>query len=86
MDQNWNKLLRREKSKNDHSRSQKIENARRLRGIHFIDLEDGEYKETIKKLAEKIGSSDGGGYALQERDKVKKELIEPASGNWKAKV
>ena len=34
-----------------------------------------------QKCAEKIRSSDGGGCALQKKDKVKKELIEPASGN-----
>ena len=37
-----------------------------------------------EQCAEKIRSFDEGDYALQKRDKVKRELIEPASGNWKA--
>ena len=48
-----------ETSKNGQSRSQ-----------NSTTPEDGEYKETIKKRTEKIGSFDGGGYALQERDKI----------------
>ena len=32
----------------------KTENARRLRSIHFIDLEDQDYKETIKKVRRKL--------------------------------
>ena len=43
-------------------------------------------KKPSHMRGEKTGISDGGGYALQERDKVKKKLIEPASGNWKARV
>ena len=58
----WTKIgkhLRRETSKKGQSRSQ-----------NSTTPEDGEYKETIKKRTEKIGSFDGGGYALQERDKI----------------
>ena len=36
----------------------KLDNARRLRGIYFIDLEDNQFKETIKK-ARKIGNTNG---------------------------
>ena len=32
----------------------KLDNARNLRGIHFIDLEDGEYEETIKNAWKKL--------------------------------
>ena len=32
----------------------KLENARRMRGISFIDLEDEEYKETIKNARKKL--------------------------------
>ena len=32
----------------------KIDNARRLRGIYFIDLEDEEFKETIKNARKKL--------------------------------
>ena len=34
-----------------------LENARRLRGIYFIDPEDKEFKETIKNAREKLETS-----------------------------
>ena len=33
----------------------KLDNARKLRGISFIDLEDGEFKETIKNARKTLG-------------------------------
>ena len=47
----------------------KLDNARKLRGIFFVDPEDGEYKETIKNERKKIGSSYGSGYVMQDEDK-----------------
>ena len=35
----------------------KLDNARRLRGINFIDPEDEEYPETIRNAMEKVGGS-----------------------------
>ena len=35
----------------------KLDNARRLRGICFIDPDDDDYKDTIKKREKKVGSS-----------------------------
>ena len=32
----------------------KLDNARRFRGIYFIDPEDKEFKETIKKVRKKL--------------------------------
>ena len=43
----------------------KLDSARRLRGIYFIDSKDDELKETILKCAEKVGSSDASSNALQ---------------------
>ena len=42
-----------------------LENARKLRGIYFIDLEDMEFKE-ITKMQGKIGNTNGSSHALQD--------------------
>ena len=47
---------------------QKLDNARRLRGISSTNSEDAEYRETIKKRKKKVGSADGSGCAVQEED------------------
>ena len=39
----------------------KLENARRMREIYFIDPEDEEHQETIKTCKATVGSSDGSG-------------------------
>ena len=54
-----------------------LTSARRLRRISFIDLEDGEYKETIIN-ARKNGSPDGGMYALKD---VNEKALEGVAGN-----
>ena len=48
----------------------KLDNARKLRGIYFIDLDDREFKGTIRKSKEKLG--------IPMEDDV--EFV-PASGN-----
>ena len=42
-----------EKQKWSHEKPQ-LDNARRLRGIYFIDPEDKDFKETIKNAREKL--------------------------------
>ena len=44
----------------------KLDNARRLRGIYFIDLEDMEFKEISLKCKKKIGNTTGSSYTLQD--------------------
>ena len=44
----------------------KLDDAWRLRGVYFIDLEDADFKET-SKIKEKVGSSNGGGNAVQKK-------------------
>ena len=44
----------------------KLDNARRLRGIYWLDPEDKEFKETIK-CSQEIGKADGYFYALQDK-------------------
>ena len=43
----------------------KLDNARRRRGIYFIDPDDQDYKETLKN-ASKIGKTYGSGRAVQK--------------------
>ena len=43
----------------------KLDNARRLRGIYFIDPDDAEFKEIMKNARRKVGSSDASRNALQ---------------------
>ena len=56
----WTKLGRnaqlKEKQKWSHEKP-KIDNARKLRGIYFIDLEDKEFKEIIKNARKKLETS-----------------------------
>ena len=49
-----------------------LDNARRLRGIYFIDLAD---EETVKKRAEKVGSSDASSNALQDKGERQVEKV-----------
>ena len=46
----------------------KLDNARKLRGINFIDPEDEEYKETIKNARNELEVPNGSCYALQDGD------------------
>ena len=41
-----------------------LENARKLRGIYFIDPEDTEFKETIKNARKKLETSEGSCHAV----------------------
>ena len=43
-----------------------LDNARRLRGIYFIDFEDMEFKEIIENACKKIGNANSSSYALQD--------------------
>ena len=45
----------------------KLDNARRLRGIYFVDPEDKEFKETIQECSQEIGNTNGSRYALQDK-------------------
>ena len=48
-----------------------LENARKLRGIYFIDPEDKEFKETIKNARKKlIGNTNCSCNALQNNEKI----------------
>ena len=51
MDPNWES---RSEEKEWANEKQKLDNARKLRGIYFIDPEDGEHKETIKNARRQL--------------------------------
>ena len=55
----------------------KLDNGRRLRGIYFIDPEDGEHRETIKNARKKL---EGPMEAAMPCKKRNKEAL-GASGN-----
>ena len=55
-----------EKQKRSHEKPN-LDNARRLRGIYFIDPEDKEFKETIKNARKKLENADGTRNALQDK-------------------
>ena len=44
-----------------------LDNARRLRGIYFIDPEDKEFRETIQNARKKLENSNGSCHALQDK-------------------
>ena len=53
----------------------KLENAKSLRGVYFIDTADEEFKETIKTRTKKVGSSNASSNALHDqRSKVQGNL------------
>ena len=66
MDQNFQEPLKREKQE-WRMEKPKLDNARRPRGTYFIDPEDGQFKETVKKRKKKVGSSNGGYYACKKK-------------------
>ena len=47
----------------------KLDNARQLRGVFFIEPNGEEFKLTIKAARRKVGSSDASSNALQNTDK-----------------
>ena len=66
----WTKLGRNAKLREKHKwaiEKPKLDNARRLRGIYSIDLEDKEFKETIHHDGKEIGHTNGSRYALQDK-------------------
>ena len=67
LDKNWEsnaKLKEKHKWSNEQP---KLDNARRLRGIYFIDPEDKELKETSKNVSQEIANTNVSRYALQDK-------------------
>ena len=57
-------LLRIERNRNAKEKP-KLDTARRLAGIYFIDPNDKEHEDTLKKSEEKIGKTCGTSHAVQ---------------------
>ena len=66
-----------EEERMNYRKNQKLDNARKLRDIYFIDPGDGKHKETIKTLGNFL-NFDGGGNALQDGNR---EALKGAPGN-----
>ena len=64
------------RGKNGSHEKPKLDNARKLRGIYFIDPEDKEFKETIKNARKKLENANGSCYALQDKQE-KQECGDP---------
>ena len=84
----WTKLGRnaqlKEKQKWSHEK-QKLDNARKVRGIYFIDLEDKEFKETINNTRKKLETP----MALAmpcETSKTCKHGVNPMTSNQNLRV
>ena len=66
----WTKLGRNVKLKERHKwaiEKPRLDIARKLRGIYFIDPEDKEFKETIKNARKKKGNANASCYVLQDK-------------------
>ena len=71
----WRGMERNAKLREKHKwaiEKPKLDSARRLRGIYFIDPKDKEFKETIRN-ARKMGNTNGFCHALQDMQE-KQEL------------
>ena len=65
----WQKNKQRKEKQMWTVEKSKLDNARKLKGIYFIDPTDVAFKETSRKCAEKVGSSDAHSHALQDQEK-----------------
>ena len=66
----WRGLARNAKLREKHKwaiEKPKLDDARRLRGIYFIDPEDKKFKETIQNAGVKLETQMAPAYALQEK-------------------
>ena len=64
----------------------KLDNARRFRGIYFIDFEDKEFKETIKNAREKLETPMAPAMPCKTRKKSKNGKTRDKTNNFKSTV
>ena len=63
----WEEMLELKEKHKWSNEKPKLDKARRLRGVYFIDPEDKEFKETIQNARKKIGNTNCSRYALQDK-------------------
>ena len=84
----WTKLGRnaqlKERQKWSHEKT-KLHNARRLRGIYFIDLEDKEFKETFRNVREKLETPMAPAMPCKTSKKSKKDEIRSKTDDFNSK-
>ena len=84
----WTKLARNAKLGEKHQwaiEKPKLDNARRLRGIHFIDPEDKEFKETIKNARRKLETAMAPAMPCETRKKSKNGETRSKTNDFKSK-
>ena len=67
LDQNWKSRSKKREEQEWANEKPKLDNARRFRGIHFIDSYDGEVFRNAQYCEENVGTSNRCGNAVQER-------------------
>ena len=85
----WIKLGRNAKLKEKHKWSNeksKLENARRLRGIYFIDPEDKEFKETIENARKKLETPMAPSMPCKTSKKCKHGVARGKTNEFKSKL
>ena len=85
----WAKLGRNVKLKERHKWSDekpKLDNARRLRGIYFIDLEDKEFKETMENTCKKWETLMTPAMRCKTSKKIKKGEIRSKTNEFKSRL
>ena len=75
-----NKSQRKEKQHWEEEKA-KPNNAQRLSGIYFVDLEDKEFNETLKNCAEEVGSAHGLCNAVHIPKDLRELILEGADGS-----
>ena len=85
----WIKLGRNAKLKERHKWSDeksKLDNARKLRGIHFIDPEDKKFKETFKNAREKLETPMAPAITCKTSKKCKHGVARVKTNEFKSKL
>ena len=84
----WTKLARNAELREKHKwaiEKPKLDHARRLRGIYFIEPEDKEFKETSRNARKQIGNANGSSHALQDMQEKQQWETRSKTNDFKSK-